>query len=105
MSATMTARIATKAFRAPLQHSAFSTTARYRAVGAAPGKNTGGGKINNKAGESPVEIPAFNLRHITSNPRTRSWLIAGFCVIASIEAYGWFNFGPKILGWEERKAE
>lgn len=101
MSAT-TARIATRTLVLPAglrgrppQRAAFSTTP-YQTAGTTQGKNNG----SSKAGEDPIEIPAFNLRHISSSPRARFWLVTGFCVIASVEMYGWYNFGPKILGWE-----
>ncbi|TDZ58372.1 hypothetical protein CTRI78_v005430 [Colletotrichum trifolii] len=82
--------------QAPLR-SAFSTTTRYRSTGAGPGKKLGDSKPED------VEIPAFNIRHVASSPRARFWLISGFCVLASIEGYGWYNFGPKILGWEKER--
>ncbi|GKT46370.1 uncharacterized protein ColSpa_06551 [Colletotrichum spaethianum] len=98
MSAATT-RIAAKSFAAPQQRVAFSTTRPgAAAAGPTPGKNN---VSNNKSGESPIEIPVFNLRHITSSPRARFWLITGFCVVGSVEMYGWYNFGPKIFGWEE----
>ncbi|KAK1728680.1 uncharacterized protein BDZ83DRAFT_749078 [Colletotrichum acutatum] len=87
----------------PLQRAAFSTSPYRTAGGTAQSKNgnTNANINGNKAGgEDPLEIPAFNLRHISSSPRARFWLITGFCVIASVEMYGWYNFGPKILGWE-----
>ncbi|KAK1984161.1 hypothetical protein LZ30DRAFT_748101 [Colletotrichum cereale] len=98
-----TARIASKTFTAPLQRAAFSTTPSRTAAGPAPGKknNASNNNNNNKSGESPIEVPVFDLRHITSSPRVRFLLIAGFCVVGSVEMYGWYNFGPKILGWEE----
>ncbi|KAE9576012.1 hypothetical protein CGCF415_v003264 [Colletotrichum fructicola] len=94
----MAARITNMALRTPLRspYSAFSTTARSRA---------GAGKSTNGSKPDDVEIPAFNIRHITSSPRARFWLISGFCVLASIEGYGWYNFGPKILGWEKGEEE
>ncbi|KAF6821484.1 hypothetical protein CPLU01_12466 [Colletotrichum plurivorum] len=97
---TIPARIATTALRAPLQRPGFSTSARLRfsaPAGSSP-KNNG-----SKNKPDDVEMPAFNLGHITTKPLTRRLLIATFCVLASIEAYGWFNFGPKILGWEKRE--
>ncbi|KAI3529300.1 hypothetical protein CSPX01_15615 [Colletotrichum filicis] len=89
----------------PLQRAAFSTSPSWTAGGTAQGKNNSSsnnvnGNSNKIGGEDPIEIPAFNLRHISSSPRARFWLITGFCVIASVEMYGWYNFGPKILGWE-----
>ncbi|EXF82048.1 hypothetical protein CFIO01_00562 [Colletotrichum fioriniae PJ7] len=110
MSAATT-RIATRALilpgglrSRPLQRAAFSTTPYRTAGGTVQGKNSSSNNVNgnsNKAGgEDPIEIPAFNLRHISSSPRARFWLVTGFCVIASVEMYGWYNFGPKILGWE-----
>ncbi|GJC91009.1 hypothetical protein ColLi_13847 [Colletotrichum liriopes] len=96
----VTARTATRTFAAPLQRAAFSVAPSRAAAGPTPGENNFGSK---KPGESPVEIPVFNLRHITSSPRARFWLIAGFCVIGGVEMYGWYNFGPRILGWEEER--
>ncbi|KAK1634501.1 hypothetical protein BDP81DRAFT_408285 [Colletotrichum phormii] len=86
----------------PLQRTAFSTTPFRTTGGTTSGKNSGNvnGNKSGSGGGDPIEIPAFNLRHITSSPRARFWLITGFCVIASVEMYGWYNFGPKILGWE-----
>ncbi|KAK1689281.1 hypothetical protein BDP55DRAFT_605473 [Colletotrichum godetiae] len=83
----------------PLQRIAFSTTPFRTAGGTTSGKTSNGNKSGSGGGD-PIEIPVFNLRHITSSPRARFWLITGFCVIASVEMYGWYNFGPKILGWE-----
>ncbi|OHW97364.1 rep helicase [Colletotrichum incanum] len=58
---------------------------------------------NKKSGESPIDVPVFNLRHITSSPRARFWLTTGLCVIGGVEMYGWYNFGPRILGWEKER--
>ncbi|OHE94285.1 hypothetical protein CORC01_10445 [Colletotrichum orchidophilum] len=93
----------------PFQRSTFSTTPYRSADGTTSGRknsingsNAGGGGGSGGGGEDPIEIPAFNLRHITSSPMVRFWLVTGFCVIGSVEMYGWYNFGPKILGWEEK---
>lgn len=104
---TIPARIATTALRAPLQRPAFSTSARLRFSAPAGSSSNNNSSSQNKTNDhgsknkpNDVEMPVFNLGHITTKPLTRRLLIAGFCVLASIEAYGWFNFGPKILGWE-----
>ncbi|KAF9876292.1 hypothetical protein CkaCkLH20_06235 [Colletotrichum karsti] len=97
MSARMAARITnTAALRVPLRRSAFSTATARRA---GPAKNAN----NNNNKPDDIEIPAFNIKHITSSRRARFWLISLFWVFASIEGYGWYNFGPKILGWEKEK--
>lgn len=96
----ITARVATTALRAPLQRPAFSTSARLRVEKGPAGSNNN----NHSSGKNKpddVEMPAFNLAHITTRPLTRRLLIAGICVLASVEAYGWYNFGPKILGWDK----
>ncbi|KAK1963121.1 hypothetical protein LY78DRAFT_585374 [Colletotrichum sublineola] len=105
-----TARITSRTFAGPpLLRAAFFTGPSRAAVGPTPGHNSGSNRNNNgsnknnnnKPGEGPVEIPVFSLGHITSSPRARFWLMAGFCVIGCVEMYGWYNFGPKMLGWEE----
>ncbi|TQN69599.1 hypothetical protein CSHISOI_05873, partial [Colletotrichum shisoi] len=49
----------------------------------------------------PLHCPALDLRHITSSPRARFRLVSALCVAGSVEMYGWYTFGPRILGWEE----
>ncbi|KAK2049745.1 hypothetical protein LZ31DRAFT_548927 [Colletotrichum somersetense] len=102
---TATARIASRTFATPLPRAAFSTAPSRAAMaaGPAPGKDNSVSNKNNskKPGEGPVEVPVFSLGHITTSPRARFWLMAGLCVLGSVEMYGWYNFGPKILGWEE----
>ncbi|KAL0941862.1 uncharacterized protein CTRU02_204625 [Colletotrichum truncatum] len=99
MSAISAARITHTALRSPLQRSALSTTSHSRSATAGPRKNTNGNKPED------IEIPAFSIRHVTSSPRGRFWLMSGFCVLATIEGYGWYNFGPKILRWEKTDEE
>ncbi|EFQ34441.1 hypothetical protein CGRA01v4_00136 [Colletotrichum graminicola] len=99
-----TAGIASRTFAAPLPRAAFSTAPSRAATGAgpAPGKNNSVSDMkNNRPGEGTVEIPVFSLRHITTSPRARFWLMAGFCVLGGVEVYGWYTFGPKVLGWGE----
>ncbi|KAK1991117.1 hypothetical protein LX36DRAFT_663610 [Colletotrichum falcatum] len=106
------AGIAGRALAARLPRAAFSTApSRRAAAGPTPGKNNGvsskhddnNNDNNNKSGEGSVEVPVFNLGHITSSPRGRFWLRAGLCVLASVEMYGWYNFGPKLLGRDKEE--
>ncbi|GJC96453.1 UvrD/REP helicase [Colletotrichum higginsianum IMI 349063] len=102
MSAAATARIATKVLAAPTRRAAsFSTVPSRGAGGPTAGGKTRVDVNNKKSGESAVEVPVFDLRHITSSPRARFWLISALCVAGSVEMYGWYTFGPRILGWEE----
>ncbi|KAK1589789.1 uncharacterized protein LY79DRAFT_234737 [Colletotrichum navitas] len=99
-----TARIASRTFAAPLPRAAFSTAPSRANTGGgpAPGKNNSTSNMkNNRPSGGTVEVPVFSLRHITTSSRARYWLMAGFCVLGSVEMYGWYTFGPKILGWEE----
>ncbi|KDN60936.1 putative FAD binding domain-containing protein [Colletotrichum sublineola] len=110
-----TARITSRTFAGPpLLRAAFFTGPSRAAVGPTPGHNSGSNRNNNgsnknnnnKPGEGPVEIPVFSLGHITSSPRARFWLMAGFCVIGlgisfapNVTQYGsfypaWKDFFP-----------
>jgi hypothetical protein len=41
--------------------------------------------------------PRFSFKNLTSNPRTRRFLIGGLVVLCGIEGATWYTFGPKIL--------
>lgn len=48
--------------------------------------------------------PSF-FKRLGATPCTRVFLIGCFVVLASVETLGWFNFGPKILGWDKSGEE
>jgi len=75
----------------PSSSSYFSTTTR---------RLTQDGK---KTTNANPELPAFSIRNIASTPRGRIYLGAGLLILCGIEGLAWYEFGPKILGWDKKE--
>ena len=92
------------ALRATAPHSQVVTTLTARrppavffsTAGAAVRSGNGGSPPN-----SNPSFPAFKLSHITSNPRTRRWLIGGFVVLCGLESTMWYKVGGNMWGKEK----
>jgi len=94
MAAVIT-RLALPAMRssaALAQRRALSTTRRMASAPNSKGTNPGPNPSPNPS------VGEFSFKNITSNPRTRRFLIGAFVVLACIEGVGWWNFAPKIFG-------
>ena len=85
VSRVVTAMGPRMALARPAQRSAFSTSKAV--LDAAPNGNP--------------SYPAFNLRHLSPNPRTRFWLAAGLLGLGFVEGAAWVKFWPKISGQEQ----
>jgi hypothetical protein len=51
------------------------------------------------------QLPSFRISDIVSTRRGRAYLIGTLVVLATVEGIGWWNFSPKIFGWESVKDE
>ncbi len=90
MSSAVTARLT-----APLLRSAL--TPATRRAGFSTAQTVRNANPNPTPNQNPL-YPAFSFKHITSNPRTRKWLIAAFVGLACVETAGWIKFAPKVWG-------
>ncbi len=61
--------------------------------------------LENQTPNKNPSYPAFNLKHISSNPRVRFYLRLTILTLAGIETMFWFNVGPKLFGKDKNNGE
>jgi len=93
MSALVLTRVLA-AQRSAIARRAFSTARPLRSA-----SNPGRGGSDN------VEIPAFSLKNISTNRRTRVYVAAALLTLGFIEGAAWMKFWPHIFGKEGKEGE
>ena len=56
-------------------------------------------------GNPNPQLPKADFKSIMSTPGMRAFIYGSIGVMATVEGYMWYTYGPHVLGWKKDKPE